>query len=98
MAHINKLYMMWVHYLIGVIAMAIPASIMDSMQQKKIDQIGEGLRNLELRVANLENQNRRLEAEIKKDVHGHVKTLVIQIQALENEIKEIKSKIRFPIN
>lgn len=78
--------------------MAIPAAIMDSMQQKKIDVIGEGLRNLEVRVANLEAQNKKLQKEMEKDVHQHVKKLVSQIQKMDKELKDLKSKIRFPVD
>ena len=78
--------------------MAIPAAIMDSMQQKKIDVIGEGLRNLEVRVANLEAQNTKLQTEMEKDAHQHVKKLVSQIQKMDKELKDLKSRIRFPMD
>ena len=81
-----------------MIAIAIPAAIMDSMQQKKIDVIGEGLRNLEAKVAILEAQNKQLKKEIEKDVHQHVKKLVSQIQKMDKELKDLKSRIRFPVD
>jgi outer membrane murein-binding lipoprotein Lpp len=70
--------------------MAIPAAIMDSAQQKKIDQLGEVLRKLEAKIANLEMQNKELKKEIQSDVHDHVKKLTHRIQVLQNEIKSLK--------
>lgn len=70
--------------------MAIPAAVMDAVQQKKIDQIGEDLRNLELRIINLEKQNKELKTKMEDDIHNHVKALIDRIQVLENEIKTLK--------
>jgi chaperonin cofactor prefoldin len=73
-----------------VIVVAIPAAVMDAHQQKKIDQIGEALRILELRVINLEKQNKELNTKMEDDIHNHVRTLVDRIQVLENELKSLK--------
>ncbi len=81
--------------------MAIPAAIMDSFQQKKIDQLGEALVKLEDRVMHLEKENKILkgkirkiikaqDAKLKKDIHEHVKKLVTKIQTLEKEIESLK--------
>lgn len=70
--------------------MAIPAAIMDSKLKKYIDEIGLIVAKLEVRVTDLENQNKELKTVIEKDVHEHVRKLVSQIQTLETEIKSLK--------
>ncbi|UCE73411.1 MAG: hypothetical protein JSV56_10325 [Methanomassiliicoccales archaeon] len=73
-----------------MIALAIPAAIMDSKLKKYIDEIGLIVAKLEVRVTDLENQNKELKTVIEKDVHEHVRKLVSQIQTLETEIKSLK--------
>lgn len=70
--------------------MAIPAAIMDGVQQKKIDQLAEVLMKLEVKIVNLELQNKELKKEIENDVHDHVKKLIDRIQVLQKEIKSLK--------
>jgi uncharacterized coiled-coil protein SlyX len=70
--------------------MVIPAAIMDSAINKRIDQLEITVAKLEGRVTQLEITHENLKQEIDKDVHKHVKTLVNQIQTLENEIKALK--------
>jgi len=74
----------------GVIAMALPAAIVDSAARDRLGQLEIRVKNLEEWVTILDNQNKKLETEIKKDIHEHVRKLVNQIQTLENEIKSLK--------
>jgi Mg2+ and Co2+ transporter CorA len=81
-----------------VIATAIPAAIMDSMQQKKIDQLAHVVLKLKQRVDELESRQKIREKEITRDIHEHVKKLVNQIQSLEKELSDLKSKIKTPVD
>jgi predicted nucleic acid-binding Zn-ribbon protein len=84
-----------------VIAMAIPAAIMDQALGSKIKYVEERLIEITEWINILNEQNKKLEAEIKKnketieaeiekDVHNHVKKLVEEIQTLKNEIESLK--------
>ena len=81
--------------------MAIPAAIVDSAARDRLGQLEVRVKNLEEWVTILENQNKKLkeenkkniktmEAKIEEDIHEHVRKLVGQIKALENEIKSLE--------
>jgi len=80
------------YYFIGVIAMALPAAIVDSAARDRLSQLEVRVKNLEEWVIHLETQNNELKEEIEKDVHEHVKKLVDQIHTLENELRVLKQK------
>jgi carbonic anhydrase len=86
------------HILILGDSIAIPAAIMDHGLKKNIEGLADRIRVLEIRVTNLEAQNKELQKEMEKDVHQHVKKLVSQIQKMDKELKDLKSRIRFPVD
>jgi septal ring factor EnvC (AmiA/AmiB activator) len=78
------------YYLIGVIALAIPAAIVDAAARSRLSQLETRVKELEEWITILNDQNKKLKEEINKDVHEHVRKLVSQIQTLETEIKALK--------
>ena len=70
--------------------MAIPAYLMDQSLAKRIKTLEEQMVDVTEWIHILNDQFKKIEAEIEKDVHEHVKALVNQVHTLENEIKSLK--------
>jgi hypothetical protein len=59
--------------------------------ESRLQAMSDYIRALEYRVI-------KLEGEVKSDIHEHVRALVRQNKELEEEIKDLKSRIRFPVD
>lgn len=81
--------------------MAIPAYLMDKALASRIKKLEEQMVDVTEWIHILNDQYKKMEEKIKKnketieteigkDVHEHVRKLVEQIHALENEIKTLK--------
>ncbi len=71
-----------------VIAMALPAAIMDSRLKKHIDDIGLIAAKLEDRVTLLEKENKLLKQEMDTNIREHVSALERRLQILEKKLGE----------
>jgi chaperonin cofactor prefoldin len=75
-----------------------PGPFMDTSERKLLEYIEDRLRIIEVRLTNLETNNEQLQKEMESDVHQHVKKLVSQIQKMDKELNDLKSRIRIPVD
>jgi chaperonin cofactor prefoldin len=80
-----------------MMAMRGPPIYVDGEEKAILDYLETKIRIIETRLTNLEKNYENMEVAINDDVHEHVKTLVASIQALEKELAELKSSIKFPV-